>query len=116
MDVATNLNPNPNPNPTAPASDLLDVRQRSLLRWRSRRGLVENDLFIERFFASCGSSLTQQQGAAFAALMELGDNDLMDLFLRRTEPSGQMDTPQIKEVLEMVRCAPAPAPATAPEP
>ena len=29
----------------------LSERSLSKLRWRSRRGLLENDLFIERFFA-----------------------------------------------------------------
>jgi antitoxin CptB len=28
---------------------LLDERDLSKLRWRCRRGLLENDLFIERF-------------------------------------------------------------------
>ena len=31
---------------------LLDERSFSKLRWRCRRGLLENDLFIERFFAN----------------------------------------------------------------
>ena len=29
---------------------LLDERALSRLKWRCRRGLLENDLFIERFF------------------------------------------------------------------
>jgi succinate dehydrogenase flavin-adding protein (antitoxin of CptAB toxin-antitoxin module) len=28
----------------------LDARSLSKLKWRCRRGLLENDLFIERFF------------------------------------------------------------------
>ncbi len=35
--------------------------------------------------------------------MNLADNDLMDLFLRRTEPKGDLDTPEVTAVLEMVR-------------
>ena len=35
--------------------------------------------------------------------MNLADNDLMDLFLRRTEPQGDLDTPEVTAVLEMVR-------------
>ena len=82
---------------------LLDERERDLLRWRSRRGLVENDLFIEQFFATYGSQLTQQNAAGMSALMDLADNDLMDLFLRRKEPEGQLDTQEVREVLEMLR-------------
>ena len=82
---------------------LLEERERDLLRWRCRRGLVENDLFIVQFFATYGSQLTQQHAAGLSALMDLADNDLMDLFLRRKEPEGQLDTQEIREVLEMVR-------------
>ena len=35
--------------------------------------------------------------------MDLADNDLMDLFLRRKEPEGPLDIPEVREVLEMVR-------------
>ena len=82
---------------------LLDERERDLLRWRSRRGLVENDLFIEQFFATYGSQLTRRHAAGMSALMDLADNDLMDLFLRRKDPEGQLDTQEVREVLEMVR-------------
>ena len=82
---------------------LLDERERDLLRWRSRRGLVENDLFIEQFFATYGSQLTRRHATGLSALMDLADNDLMDLFLRRKEPEGQLDTQEVREVLEMVR-------------
>jgi succinate dehydrogenase flavin-adding protein (antitoxin of CptAB toxin-antitoxin module) len=58
---------------------LLDERERDLLRWRSRRGLVENDLFIEQFFATYGSQLTRRHATGLSALMDLADNDLMDL-------------------------------------
>ena len=82
---------------------LLDERERDLLRWRSRRGLVENDLFIEQFFATYGSQLTRRHATGLSALMDLADNDLMDLFLRRKDPEGPLDTPEVREVLEMVR-------------
>ena len=82
---------------------LLEERERDLLRWRCRRGLVENDLFIEQFFATYGSQLTRRHAAGMSALMDLADNDLMDLFLRRKEPEGQLDTQEVREVLEMVR-------------
>ena len=82
---------------------LLEEKERDLLRWRSRRGLVENDLYIERFFATHGSQLTRRHATGLNALMDLADNDLMDLFLRRKEPEGALDTPEVREVLQMVR-------------
>ncbi|WP_312564730.1 succinate dehydrogenase assembly factor 2 [Comamonas sp.] len=82
---------------------ILEEKERDLLRWRSRRGLVENDLYIENFFASYGSQLTRRHAIGLSALMDLADNDLMDLFLRRKEPEGALDTPEVREVLQMVR-------------
>ncbi|MBO1248655.1 succinate dehydrogenase assembly factor 2 [Comamonas denitrificans] len=87
----------------AAADTLLEQREIDLLRWRSRRGLVENDLYIERFFTTYGHQLTQRHADAWTALMNLADNDLMNLFLRRTEPQGDLDTPEVTAVLEMVR-------------
>jgi antitoxin CptB len=82
---------------------LLEERERDLLRWRSRRGLVENDLYIEKFFATYGDQLTRRHATGLTALNTLADNDLMDLFLRRKEPEGVLDTPEVREVLQMVR-------------
>lgn len=73
----------------APTTELLDERSLSKLRWRCRRGLLENDLLIEKFFLRYQSSLTVDQADGLNNLMELSDNDLLDLLLRRKEP-GQL--------------------------
>jgi antitoxin CptB len=83
--------------------ELLDERGLSKLRWRCRRGLLENDLFIERFFDRFASRLTVGQAKALGELMDLADNDLLDLLLRRKGPQAALDRPDIKEVLEMLR-------------
>jgi antitoxin CptB len=73
------------------------------LRWRCRRGLLENDLFIERFFANHAHQITPRVAHGVEALMELADNDLLDLLLRRREPEGPLALPQVREVLELMR-------------
>jgi antitoxin CptB len=97
--------------------ELLDERGLSKLKWRCRRGLLENDLLIERFFLSYESTLSVRQDKGLSDLMDLSDNDLLDLLLRRKE-SGQLtevdaqtsaSTPEALEVLNMLRPA-APAP------
>ena len=85
------------------ADTLLDLRGLSKLRWRCRRGLLENDLFIERFFNSHAAGLTVRQGALLEELMQLADNDLLDLLLRRKEPEGEIDRSDVKEMLELLR-------------
>ncbi len=89
---------------------LLDERGLSKLRWRCRRGLLENDLFIERFFDRYASHLTVGQANALGELMDLADNDLLDLLLRRKDPAGALDRPDILEVLEMLRMPAAASP------
>jgi antitoxin CptB len=89
---------------------LLDERGLSKLRWRCRRGLLENDLFIERFFDRFATSLTVGQANALGDLMDLADNDLLDLLLKRKEPAGALDRPDVKEVLEMLRTPAAASP------
>ena len=73
------------------------------IRWRCRRGLLENDLFIERFFAVHEKSLTNRQARGLLGLMDLADNDLLDLLLRRREPNGEMATDEVMEVLALLR-------------
>lgn len=81
----------------------IDERQLSKLRWRCRRGLLENDLFVERFFATHGASLTEQHASGLAALMDLSDNDLLDLLLARREPEGELLRDDVVQVLRMMR-------------
>ena len=86
--------------------ELLDERAYSKLQWRCRRGLLENDLFIERFFKRFGATLTLRQANALGLLMDLSDNDLLDVHMGRkslAEVSAPMDREDVHEVLSMLR-------------
>jgi len=85
-----------------------DPRALNRLRWRCRRGLLENDLLIERFFARHGAALTSAQARGVERLMDLPDNDLLDLLLRRTELDPTRHRAEVREVLELMRPPPAP--------
>jgi antitoxin CptB len=80
----------------------LGERAYSKLRWRCRRGLLENDLFIEKFFARHEKQLTVSDARALYALMNLSDNDLMDLFMRRKPLEAPLATPEVSRVLAMI--------------
>jgi antitoxin CptB len=84
----------------------MDAASLNRLKWRCRRGLLENDLFIERFFATHADTLTERQAEGLEALMSLADNDLLDLLLSRKEPEGQTDTLAVREVLALLRRPP----------
>ncbi len=84
----------------------VDARTLSRLKWRCRRGLLENDLFIERFFQRHEATLTANQAQCLDALMALADNDLLDLHLARKElsdVSAELDRADVHEVLSMLR-------------
>ncbi len=85
------------------SEELLGERALSKLKWRCRRGLLENDLFVERFFQRHEVGLTVRHAQALNELMDLADNDLLDLLLRRKEPEGEMDSSDLREVLGMLR-------------
>ena len=69
------------------SDELLGERELSKLRWRCRRGLLENDLLIEKFFARHDTTLTVSQAKGLSDLMNLSDNDLLDLLIKRKEPA-----------------------------
>jgi len=73
------------------------------IKWRCRRGLLENDLFIERFFQRHETALTQRQARGLMRLMDLADNDLLDLLLERREPEGELADAEVHEVLRLMR-------------
>ncbi|MDB5900278.1 MAG: hypothetical protein JWP41_3880 [Ramlibacter sp.] len=90
--------------------ELIGERALSKLRWRCRRGLLENDLLIERFFDKYAASLTVRQAQALTDLMDLADNDLLDLLLRRKQAEGPLATDEVGKVLEMLRVPTAASP------
>ena len=91
---------------SATSSPLLDERALSKLKWRCRRGLLENDLFIERFFARHESGLTVAQAEALGDLMELSDNDLLDLLLGRQTLQGPLARADVVDLLAQLRQPP----------
>jgi antitoxin CptB len=88
---------------TDAASHQADPLRRARLRWRARRGLLENDLIFERFFSRYEESLSDADVGALTRLFELSDNDLMDLLLARKEPEGDLSDPDVVRVLGLLR-------------
>jgi antitoxin CptB len=80
----------------------IDERALSKLRWRCRRGLLENDLLLERFFARA-EPVSEADAEGLRLLMELADNELLDIFLGRQKPPADLDRPEVRQVIEAVR-------------
>lgn len=76
---------------------------RTRLRWRARRGLLENDLIITRFLDRYEAELTDVDVAALTLLFEMSDNDLLDVLLGREEPAGVYDTSDIRRLVAIMQ-------------
>ncbi len=68
-------------------------------RWRCRRGLLENDLVLQRFLDRRGAALDAAQLAALGELLALPDPELWELVSGRRE----CDNPRLAEIVAMVR-------------
>ncbi len=77
--------------------------ERARLRWRARRGLLENDLMITRFLDQYENELTDQDVSALTRLFEMDDTVLLDVLLARAEPEGQYATPDIQRLVDIMR-------------
>ncbi|KAA1286436.1 succinate dehydrogenase assembly factor 2 [Alcaligenes faecalis] len=77
--------------------------ERARLRWRARRGLLENDLMITRFLDQYENELTDQDVSALTRLFEMDDTVLLDVLLARSEPEGRYATPDIQRLVDIMR-------------
>ncbi len=82
-----------------------DPAKRARLRWRSRRGLLENDLILTRFLDAHEVHLSDEEVDALTRLLTLPDNDLMSLLLGQNPPETELDLPHVRALLARLRQA-----------
>jgi antitoxin CptB len=68
------------------------------LRWRCRRGLLENDLILARFLDARGERMTESEAAALERLLDLPDGELWDLLSGRAETDDATLQPLVSEL------------------
>ena len=90
------------PADPAAAADRAAARLRRL-RWRARRGLLENDIVLERFFDARPDGLSDDEIRGLDILLDLTDPELLDLILGRSEPDGEAASLAARQVLESLR-------------
>ncbi len=77
------------------------------LKSDARRGLLENDLILQRFFERYGAQLSVEEGKVLSQLLALSDNDLMDLLIGRKDAivgmEKEMQSDSLKAVLQKLR-------------
>ena len=79
----------------------MDATELNRLRWRCRRGMLENDLILTRFLDARGSAISAEDLAALDRLLDLSDDELWDLIAGRSEPAD----PGLLPVVEQLRAA-----------
>jgi antitoxin CptB len=89
----------------APSADAhaqpVDERRLARIRWRCRRGMLENDLMLERYLEARGADLTEADCAALDRLLDLTDNELWDALCGRAHPAD----PEVAAVLAALDAA-----------
>ncbi len=68
------------------------------LRWRCRRGMLENDLILTRFLDSRGDRISDAELAALESMLQLSDNDLWEMLSGRQEPADAAMMPLLERL------------------
>jgi len=61
----------------------IDPKRYDRIRWHARRGLLENDILLTRFFEVALMALSEPELKQLDALLRLGDNELLDILMER---------------------------------
>ena len=82
--------------------ELISADHLARLKWRARRGLLENDLIVTRFFAQ-HTAISIRDAEGLEALFALTDNELLELILARKEPDAAQAQPALLGALDKLR-------------
>jgi antitoxin CptB len=66
------------------------------LRWRCRRGMLENDLILTRFLDARGDAISEPEIVGLYRLLDLSDSELWDLLSGRQEPDDAAVAPLLR--------------------
>ena len=72
------------------------------LKSDARRGLLENDLILQRFFERYSSVLSVEDGNVLSQLLALDDNDLMDLLIGRKDSVASLEKEMQSDSFRMI--------------
>jgi antitoxin CptB len=73
----------------------MDAIELSRMRWRCRRGMLENDLILTRFLDAHAETISPADIAALDRLLDLADGELWDLIAGRSEPREEELLPMV---------------------
>ncbi len=76
----------------------IDPRIYDRLRWRARRGLLENDILLGRFFDAELMKLSENELGLLDRLLRVEDNDLLDYLLGKKACQDEQLVPLIQKI------------------
>ena len=80
---------------------MIDDTRLRRIRWRCRRGMLENDLILSRFLDAAADSLTEDDVANLDRLLHMADDELWEIL------NGHADVPDagLAPFVERLRAA-----------
>ena len=91
------------PEAAEPSGLQSDPAHRRRLRWRARRGLLENDIVLQRYLDRYEHGMSDAEVAGLDALLDLSDNQLLDLILGRSELPAEASADAARVLSELRR-------------
>lgn len=76
----------------------LDPRRLDRLRWKARRGLLENDLLLSKFLQAALPTMPETELDVLDSLLQLGDNELLDLLMGRVTTNDSARAVLVKKI------------------
>jgi antitoxin CptB len=83
------------PHPSSDLAPAVDRVRLARVRWRCRRGMLENDLVLERFLDARGAALSEAEIAMLDVLLDLPDTTLWNLIAGLAEPEDPTVAPLV---------------------
>ncbi len=75
-----------------------DPRRLDRLRWKARRGLLENDLMLSKFLQATLPTMPDAELDVLDSLLQLGDNELLDLLMARVTTNDSARAVLVKKI------------------
>ena len=73
------------------------------IMWRARRGLLENDIILKRFFSKYQKDLSEGEWLALEELLDETDNELLDIILGIKKLNEDALSPETLSILLKLR-------------
>ncbi|MBL4763185.1 MAG: succinate dehydrogenase assembly factor 2 [Gammaproteobacteria bacterium] len=70
-----------------------------VIAWRCRRGMLELDVLLQRFYKKHYSQLQFSSKQAFARLLDYSDQDLLGILMDKTSPADK----DLVDVVEKIK-------------